>query len=57
MFSLQNSAPLLTRWGTTSGNGHWNSKKIVESYIYKLTYFVVFPTALQKLGQSTNGGW
>ena len=54
MIELQNSAPLLTRWGTKTGNGHWNSKKIVESYSYKLVCFVTFPTGLQKLGQRTS---
>jgi hypothetical protein len=51
---LENYAPLLTRWGTTSGNGHWNGKKLVESYSYKLMCFVAFPTGLQKLGQRTS---
>jgi hypothetical protein len=55
--AFQNSAPLLTRWGTTTGNGHWNSKKIVESYIYKFRCFMTFSSGLQKLGQRTNGGW
>jgi len=57
LIELGNSAPLLTRWGTTSEYGHWNSKKIVESYSYKLVCFGAFPAGLQKLGQRTNGGW
>ena len=54
---MGNSALLLTRWGTTTGNGQWNSKKLVESYIYKLVCFEVFPTGLQKLGQRANDEW
>jgi len=48
---------LLTRLVKTTGIGHRNSKKIVESYSYEFRCFIILSADVQELGQRANGGW